>query len=263
MTLASTNACVEAENLSLALGGTRILDNVSAQFAPGRVTAVLGPNGAGKSSLLACLAGLRTPDTGVVRLDGVRRADLARGDLARRIGFLPQTADVHWDVDVATLVAFGRFPHRGRWGENAADRAAITAAMAATDVTAFASRIVNTLSGGERSRVLLARVLAGTPDWLLADEPLASLDPAHQIDVLDCLRAVAARGAGVVVVLHDLNQAARVADDILLMRGGRIVAQGAPDAVLTVEAIAETYGVTAHIGSGPDGRRFIVTTGRC
>lgn len=248
--------------ISLSLGGTRVLDGVSAAFTPGRVTAILGPNGAGKSSLLACLAGLRTPDSGLVSIRGVARQDIDRRDLARRIGFLPQSADVHWDVDVATLVALGRFPWRGRWGETPADIAAVAAAMAATDIAQLSTRIVNTLSGGERSRVLLARVLAGTPEWLLADEPLASLDPAHQLDVLDCLRGIAAAGAGVVVVLHDLNQAARVADDVLLMRNGRIIAFGPPETVLTPELIAVTYGVTAHIGTTTAGQRFIVTTGR-
>jgi len=105
-------------------------------------------------------------------------------------------------------------------------------------------------------------VLAGQPDWLLADEPLASLDPAHQADVLALLRETAARGAGVIVVLHDLNQAALVADDVLLMRGGRVVAQGAPDDALTPALIGETYGVSAEIGQLPDGRRFIVTGSR-
>ena len=251
-----------AENLSLMLGGNVILDAVSAVFAPGRVTAILGPNGAGKSSLMACLAGLRTADSGSVRLGGVMRDRLPRRTLAQRIGFLPQTVDVHWDVDAATLVALGRFPHRGRWGDSGADRAAVARAMAATDVSGFAARIVNTLSGGERARVLLARVLAGEPEWLLADEPLANLDPAHQLDGLDCLRAVAAAGAGVVVVLHDLNHAARVADDVLLMRRGRVVAQGAPAAVLTRELIAQTFGIASHIGSTPDGQRFIVATHR-
>ena len=251
-----------AEKLALRLGGNAVLDDVSSAFAPGQVTAVLGPNGAGKSSLLACLAGLRLPDSGIVRLGGVPRAALARRDLARRIGFLPQTADVNWDVDVATLVALGRFPHRGRWGESDADRAAVAAAMQATDVGRLAHRVVNTLSGGERGRVLLARVLAGTPEWLLADEPLASLDPAHQLDVLDCLRGIAERGAGVIVVLHDLNQAARVADAAVLMRNGRILVQGSAEQVLTPDRIAETYGVSAHVGHGPDGRRFIVATGR-
>ena len=262
MTLASTKMTLAAENLVLALGGNRVLDGVSAVFARGRVTAVLGPNGAGKSSLLGCLAGLRAADAGVVTLDGVPRGQIDRRDLARRIGFLPQTADVHWDVDVQTLVELGRFAHRGRWGESDADRAAVAAAMAATDVTGFAGRVVNTLSGGERGRALLARVLAGTPEWLLADEPLASLDPAHQIDVLDRLRTIAAEGAGVVVVLHDLNQAARVADEVVLMREGRVLAHGAPDAVLTPDLIMATYGVTAHVGRTPEGRRFIVATGR-
>nr|WP_310525487.1 ABC transporter ATP-binding protein [Polymorphobacter sp.] len=269
MTLSSmtlSRMTLTAEALSLTLGNTRVLDGVSASFAKGRVTAILGPNGAGKSSLLACLAGLRAPDAGIVRVDGTPRSGLDRRDLARRIGFLPQTADVHWDIDVQTLVELGRFPHRGRWGDTAADNAAVRAAMVATDVAGLSHRVVNTLSGGERGRALLARVLAGTPEWLLADEPLASLDPAHQLDVLDCLRGIASGNAGpaagVIVVLHDLNQAARVADDVVLMRDGRIIAHGPPDAVLTPDLIAQTYGVAAHIGHTIDGHRFIVATGR-
>ncbi|MDK2759470.1 MAG: ABC transporter ATP-binding protein, partial [Blastomonas fulva] len=152
------------------------------------------------------------------------------------------------------------YPHRARWGETEADRAAVALAMAATDVTQFAARPVTALSGGERARVLLARVLAGEPQWLLADEPLANLDPAHQLDTLECLRDVARGGAGVIVVLHDLNHAIRVADEVLLLCDGRIVAQGAPDDVLTPVRIAETYGVSSHIGTTPDGVRFIVTT---
>ncbi len=251
-----------ADAVSVTIEGAPILSSISATFAPGQVTAVLGPNGAGKSTLLACLAGLRTPDTGDVLIGGISRDALDRRELARRIGFLPQTADVHWDVDVATLVGLGRFPHRGRWGESAVDRAAVAQAMASTDVTSFAARSVNTLSGGERARVLLARVLAGEPEWLLADEPLANLDPAHQLDGLDCLRGVAAAGAGVVVVLHDLNHAARVADQVLLLRNGAVIAQGPPQAVLAEALIAQTYGVTTHIGATPSGQHFIIPTAR-
>lgn len=253
-------SALAAEGISLKLGGRPVLDAVSAAFTPGRVTAVLGPNGAGKSTLLSCLAGLHRPDEGRVMIGGQPRTALAMRDLARQIGLLPQAADVHWDVDVATLVALGRYPHRARWGETEADRTAVARAMAATDVTQFAARSMTALSGGERARVLLARVLAGEPQWLLADEPLANLDPAHQLDTLDCLRDVARDGAGVIVVLHDLNHAIRVADEVLLLCDGRVVAQGTPADVLTPERIARTYGVSSHIGTTPDGVRFIVTT---
>jgi iron complex transport system ATP-binding protein len=241
------------DRLSLTLGQNRVLDTVSMAFARGRVTVVLGPNGAGKSSLLDCLAGLRLPDAGTVRLDGIAIAALDRRTRAQRIGLLPQSADVHWNIDVATLVGLGRFPHQGRWGETPADREAVARAMTATDVTAYATRGVNHLSGGERGRVLLAR---------LADEPLASLDPAHQLDVLDRLRGIAADGAGVIVVLHDLNQAARVADDILMLRAGKVVAFGPASDVLTEARIAETYGVATHIGRTADGRVFVIPVQR-
>jgi iron complex transport system ATP-binding protein len=251
-------SALSASGLSLTLGGRAVLTGIDLSFARGRVTALLGPNGAGKSSLFACLAGLRRPDAGRVTIAGEPVAALDGRTRGRRIGLLPQSGEIHWNMDVATLVGLGRLPHHGRWGETAADRAAVSRAMAMTDVARLADRPVDRLSGGERGRVLLARVLAGEPEWLLADEPLASLDPAHQIDVLARLRDVAREGAGVVVVLHDLNQAARVADDVVLLREGRVVATGAAEAVLVPPTIAETYGVTVEIGRAADGRRFIV-----
>ena len=251
-----------ADTIALTLGGKRVLDDVSFAFRRGRVTALLGPNGAGKSSLLACLAALRRPDTGAARLGGQDVQAIDRRMRARAIGLLPQAADVHWDIDVATLVGLGRFAHRGRWGETQADRDAVAAALVATDMTGLADRGVERLSGGERGRALLARVLAGEPDWLLADEPLASLDPAHQLDVLARLRGVAAGGRGVVLVLHDLHLAARVADDAVLLRGGRVVAAGEADAVLTAPAIAEAYGIDVEIGRTPQGHRYILPVAR-
>ncbi len=235
---------------------------MSVTFARGGVTAVIGPNGAGKSSLLASLASLRVADAGRVTLDGQPVAALDRRERGRRIGLLPQTADVHWDIDVATLVGLGRFARQGRWGASAADQAAVAKAMALTDVTRFAARGVESLSGGERSRVLLARVLAGEPDWLLADEPLASLDPAHQLDVLATLRAAATAGTGVVVVLHDLNHAAHVADTLVVLHRGRVVAAGPPADVLTTGVIAATFGIECEVGHTATGRRFVVATGR-
>jgi len=251
-----------AEKISLALGGKRVLESVDAVFAGGRVTALLGPNGAGKSSLLACLAGLHAPEAGRATLGGAEVRAMAAPARARRIGFLPQAADVHWNIDVATLVGLGRLPWRGRWGETAADRAAVAAALAATGMTAFARRGVEHLSGGERARALLARVLAGEPEWLLADEPLASLDPAHQLEVGAQLRAVAAGGSGVVLVVHDLNLAARLADDVVLLRDGRVVAAGAAEDVLTAALVGATYGLTVETGVTATGQRYIVPVGR-
>jgi iron complex transport system ATP-binding protein len=249
---------ISIERVRVSLRGRPALSDVTARFERGRVSALLGPNGSGKSTLLSCLAGLRRPDSGRVLIDGIDVMELALGSRARRIGLLPQNGEVHWDIDVATLVALGRLPHRGRWGESAADAAAVTRAMAVTDVSQFAARSAKRLSGGERGRVLLARVLAGEPEWLLADEPLASLDPAHQIDVLDRLRDVAANGAGVVLVLHDLSHAVRVADDVVLLREGRVVAHGARDDVLGAHQLRDTFGIDVHIGHATDGNRFVV-----
>jgi len=144
----------------------------------------------------------------------------------------------------------------------AEDIAAVLSAMAATDTEQFAERRVGELSGGERARVLLARVLAGEPQWLLADEPLASLDPAHQLDLLDRLRGQAARGVGVVVVLHDLVQAARVADEILLLRDGRVFAFGPPDEVLTHQHLRDAFGVDVLLFADAEGRMLPVPAGR-
>jgi iron complex transport system ATP-binding protein len=249
---------LSVEDVSVSLRGHAALQDISTRFGRGRVTALLGPNGAGKSTLLTCLAGLRRPDVGRVAIEGVNVLDLDRRSRAQRIGLLPQSVEVHWDVDVAAVVALGRFPHRGRWGDSDADRSAVLRAMAATDTARFGNRSARRLSGGERSRVLLARVLAGEPEWLLADEPLANLDPAHQLDVLDQLRKVAARGAGVVVVLHELSHAMRVADDVVLLRDGRVVAQGCREAVLEAEQLRQTFGIDVHVGRHGDGSGFLV-----
>ncbi|MGD9599002.1 MAG: ABC transporter ATP-binding protein [Steroidobacteraceae bacterium] len=249
---------LNASNVSLSLGGNSILRDVSARFEPGKVSVLLGPNGAGKTTLLACLSGLRRPDAGLVTLADTNVWSMDRRDRARRIGFLPQTPEVHWDIDVTTLVSLGRLPHRGRGGETADDRAAIDEAMQATDVARLASRTARQLSGGERARVLLARVLAGRPQWLLADEPLANLDPAHQLDVLEQLRKIAADGVGVVLVLHDLSFAARVADHAVLMRGGQVLVDGSSDDVLRTEPIRDAFGIDAHFGTADGNDRFVI-----
>ncbi len=251
-------SALAASSVAVALGGNPVLRDVNARFERGKITALLGPNGAGKSTLLACLAGLRVPDSGHIELDGVGVTRMDRRERARRIGFLPQTPKVHWDIDVTTLVGLGRLPHRGRFAETGVDAEAVKRAMHDTDVTQFAQRTANQLSGGERARVLLARVLAGEPEWLLADEPLASLDPAHQLDVLDLMRTVASRGTGVVLVMHDLSHAARAADDVLLLRDGSIVKQGATDSVIDTELLRRTFDIEAHIGEANGTGRFVI-----
>lgn len=249
---------LEFRALDLSLRRRPVLQGVSGLMRQGRVTVILGANGAGKSSLLSCLTGLRHPDKGDVLLGGRSIARLDRRERARLIGLLPQRPDIHWDVEVQALVALGRLPHQGRWGAGPADVAAVSAAMAATDCAHLAQRNVMRLSGGEQGRVLLARVLAGEPQWLLADEPLASLDPGHQLDVLDRLKQCASNGAGVVVVLHDLTLAARIADDVLVLKQGRIIASGPRAGVLTPDVLAEAYGVEVHIGESATGEPMVV-----
>lgn len=250
------------DNLSLNLRGRPVLRDVSGQFPHASVTVILGANGAGKSTLLSCLAALRRPDRGVVTLDDKPLLAIPPMARARQIGLLPQQADIHWDINVRALVALGRLPHHGRWGRSPADEAAIDEAMAQTDCARFAKRKAQRLSGGEQARVLLARVLAGKPDWVLADEPLANLDPAHQLDAMGCFRAAAMAGAGVVLVLHDLTQAARIADQVIVMKEGGILASGPAADVLTPAVLAAAYGVRVHIGQDEAGAPVIAPIAR-
>ncbi|CAN7330859.1 ABC transporter ATP-binding protein [Phenylobacterium sp. LjRoot219] len=242
-----------ASGLAVRLGGRSVFEGLDAAFQPARVTCVVGPNGAGKSTLLACLAGLRRPDAGRVRLGDIDVLGLGPAARARRIGFLPQTPEIAWPIDVDALVTLGRTPHRSS-GRSPADRAAVAQAMQATGVTAFAGRKVDTLSGGERARVLIARALAGEPEWLLADEPLTGLDPGHQIDTCGLFRQLAhERGYGVVLTLHDLPLALRLADSVLVLAEGGLIASGAPNAALTPEVIRRAYGVEAKLVPGHHG----------
>ncbi|WP_404367819.1 ABC transporter ATP-binding protein [Sphingomonas sp. MMS24-J45] len=249
--------------LGVTLDGRRVLDGIDAVLWSGRVTAILGPNGAGKSTLLKAIAALLTPSDGMVSIGDRAVATLDPRERARLIGYLPQDARVHWDLRVRDVVALGRVAHRSPFaGPSDADRAAIDAAMAMTETAAFADRGIATLSGGERARVLLARVLAGDPAWLLADEPMASLDPAHQLDLLDQLRGVAARGRGVAVVLHDLLHAGRIADDVVLLQHGRVVAHGSTAEVLTADTLARVFDIAVRVSHDSDGRPMCVPIGR-
>jgi len=239
---------MRAEQIGVKLGPRQVLSGVSAGFRAGEVTAILGPNGAGKSTLLACLAGLRRPDQGQVWLGDETILSLPPRIRAQRLGFIPQSPEVAWALEVEILVGLGRTPHIGARGLSREDGEAVARAMAAAGIEGLAGRDVTTLSGGERARVLIARALAGEPDWLLADEPLTGLDPGHQLDVAALFRAMAhGQGRGVIVTLHDLSLAARMADRILVLCEGGVASDGPPAQALTSEVLARAYGIEARL----------------
>ncbi len=242
---------LSAHDLGLCRGRRRVLDAIDLALRPGEITVVIGPNGAGKSTLIAALAGLLPPVSGEVRLDGGRLSDMERRARARRIALLPQHTDIAWPIAARSLVELGRIPHQGAFGLSASDTAAVDRALTAARALDLADRPVADLSGGERARVLIARALAGEADWLLADEPLAGLDPGHALDALALFRAEADRGAGVVLTLHDLDLAARTADRIVVLGNGQVQADGPPATVLTPGLLQRVYGVEAEVTVTP------------
>jgi iron complex transport system ATP-binding protein len=222
-----------------------VLDALDIAFVAGQVTAVVGPNGSGKTTLLRHLAGLDVAAAGQVELDGTPLASLDPAVRARRIAYLPQGASVYWPLRGRDLVALGRLPHGVDLSRPIApaDAAAVERALARVDGMAFADRAIDALSQGERGRLLLARALATEADILLADEPVASLDPAYALDAMAVLRAEAGRGAAVVVSLHDLGLAARFADRVVVLAGGKVAADGPARVALRPEIIDAAYGV--------------------
>lgn len=247
--------------LSVALGPRTVVKDIDMTLEPGRLIGVIGPNGAGKSTLIRAMLGL-LPCQGKVEIDGADIASISRGDIARQLAYLPQGQTLHWPLAVERLVGLGRLPHLAPMSRvSAADQAAIDRAMARADVAHLRGRIATELSGGERARVLLARALAVEARGLIVDEPLASLDPGHQIDVMELLRSEAQSGALVVTILHDLTMAARYCDRLLLLDRGVLVADGAPLDVLSEANLRAVYGVRARIDRS-DAAPLIVPIGR-
>ncbi len=239
---------IAIDNLSADLGRRAVLTGITTTLAPGTLTGIIGPNGAGKSTLVRAMLGLVPALRGTIALDGRTLADLTPRDLARLVAYLPQGQTLHWPLSVERLVALGRLPHLGPMSRiTAQDREAVQEAMVRADVTHLATRIATELSGGERARVMLARALAVGAKGLVVDEPLASLDPGHQIDVMELLAREARGGALVVAVLHDLTMAARYCDRLLLVDRGMLVAEGTPAQVLTPDRLRTVYGVTGRI----------------
>jgi len=243
-------------------GGRAILNGVSVSAAPRQLLGIVGPNGAGKSTLLRVMANIMDADGGSVIIDGVDRNALSPRDRARRIAYLPQHPECHWSMTAERVVALGRLPHLSLFqGPSPADRAAVRTAMTDMDIADLATRRMETLSGGEFARVMLARALASDPRLLLADEPVADLDPYHGLEVMDHLRRLTETDRTVVVVLHDLSLAARYCTHIALMNHGRIVAEGSPEEALSAENLANIYRITALQGA-QDGVPYLLPWSR-
>jgi iron complex transport system ATP-binding protein len=246
---------IRAEAISCTFGAVRVLETASLEVQPGRVTALVGPNGSGKSTLLRAMARLHRPAAGDVLFDdGSSALHLTAKAFARRVTLLTQSRPTPTGIAVRDVVAYGRHPHRRGWhGDDPRAAEAIDWAMEVTGVTAMAERGVDELSGGERQRVWLATCLCQQTSVLLLDEPTTYLDLRYQVEILDLIRDLADHhGVGVGVVLHDLQQATDVADRVVLLDAGRIVADGTPDDVMAPEDLTSTFGIRIDVCTDPN-----------
>ncbi|MFD8235429.1 ABC transporter ATP-binding protein [Streptomyces sp. NPDC059696] len=253
-----------ARGVTVGYGGRVVIDELDVAIPPGVITTIIGPNGCGKSTLLRTLSRLLKPARGTVVLDGEDIGGLKTRDVAQKLGLLPQTPLAPEGLTVADLVARGRHPHQSwlrQWSSDDAD--VVERALAMTGVSDLADRPVDALSGGQRQRVWISMTLAQGTDLLLLDEPTTYLDLAHALDVLDLVDDLHESGCTVVMVLHDLNLAARYSDNLVVMRDGSILAQGHPRDVVTAELLHEAFGLRARVIDDPVGDRpLVVPIGR-
>ena len=253
---------LEATNISVMLGGKLIVDHASLSVSAGEIVGLIGPNGAGKSTLLRAMLGLAERSGGAVKLDDADFFARSGRERARAVAFLPQDRRVEWRLPAGDVVMLGRYPHQsGFGGPSPEDRAAVDRALTAVDAGNLSDRPVAVLSGGERTRVLLARALAVEAPLLLVDEPIAALDPYHQLHVMEILRDRARAGGGILAVIHDLALASRFMDRLVLMDGGRIATEGPPAEVLTAGRLADVYRIDAASGVR-DGQSWLLPWSR-
>ncbi|MFF0570378.1 MULTISPECIES: ABC transporter ATP-binding protein [unclassified Streptomyces] len=257
-------ARLAARGVTVGYGDRTVIDGLDVAIPPGVITTIIGPNGCGKSTLLRTLTRLLRPAGGTVVLDGEDIGTLRTKDVAKKLGLLPQAPLAPEGLTVADLVARGRHPHQSwlrQWSSDDAD--VVRRALAMTGVADLADRAVDSLSGGQRQRVWISMTLAQGTDLLLLDEPTTYLDLAHAIDVLDLVDDLHESGRTVVMVLHDLNLATRYSDNLVVMRGGAVLAQGHPRDVITAELLHEAFGLRAKVIDDPVGDRpLIVPIGR-
>lgn len=251
--LASCSGQLQANNISLAYSNTTILSELSIALPNARITAIIGPNGCGKSTLLRALAGILPPARGQILLDGKPLQHYTARERARQVGLLPQVSTAPSGITVMDLVSRGRFPHQGWFRQySEEDEFAVDHALQLTRLTGMETRRVDELSGGQRQRVWLALVLAQNPRIMLMDEPTTYLDIAHQHEILAlCLQLNRRQHHTLVMVLHDLNQAARYADHIIAMKDGQIAAAGTPADVICPTVLAHVFDIDAHIMTDP------------
>ena len=244
--MSTTGSTISVRGLVSRRDHAVVLDRIDLAFDAGQVTAIVGPNGAGKTTLLRHLAGLDTPSAGQVELRGQLLASLGPAIRAWSIAYLPQAASAYWPLRARDLVALGRLPHGADLSRplKAQDAQAVQHALERVDGVGLADRPIDTMSQGERARMMMARALATEAAVFLADEPVASLDPAYALETMTILRAEAARGACVIVVLHDLGLAARFADRIVVLASNKVAADGPPSVALAASVIESAYGVT-------------------
>ncbi|WP_025995912.1 Fe(3+) dicitrate ABC transporter ATP-binding protein FecE [Pseudomonas viridiflava] len=243
---------LQAQQLDIGYGATRIVQDLSFSPPPGKVTALIGPNGCGKSTLLKAFARILTPQAGSLSLDGKAYRDLSARDLARKVAFLPQVLPIPEGVSVRQLVAYGRSPHNSLWGRlSGADQQSVEQALQRMELETLADRPLSDLSGGQRQRAWLAMILAQDAAIVLLDEPTTYLDISHQVELLDLMRALSAEGKTVITVLHDINQACRYADHLAVMQAGRLVASGTPGDVLNAELVCRVFDVQVQIMREP------------
>lgn len=245
---------LELKGISVRRGERLVLEGVDARFRGGHLAAVIGPNGAGKSTLLDVAAGLLEPAAGRVELDGQNLRQLSRKALAKRRAYLPQSPRVDWPISVERVVALGlstRLPAFGALPSSWQPR--IDQALERQDLLALTDRPATRLSGGELSRAMLARATVGDPDVLIVDEPTAGLDPRHALEAARSLRALADSGCAVILAIHDLDLAARIADDVVAMKHGRVMAAGAATDIFADEVLSALYDVNARVSRDADG----------